>query len=216
MTSRAGKVHLKCTPDQLRATGILLDDAVAKASLDLPAIFGNNHPVEIEIGPGKGSFLLRRATARPEINFLAVEWARQYALYVADRALRAGLGNVRALCADAEAFIRQVTDQSLLRMHIYFPDPWPKRKHLRRRLLKPAFLRQARRCLRIGGWLGMVTDHEDYARQIHLALSVIEDMAVIPFFTPTGGEGAVVGTNFENKYAADGKRFHAFAALRYR
>jgi tRNA (guanine-N7-)-methyltransferase len=216
MTSRAGKVHLKSTPEELRAAGALLDDAVAKTPLDFPTLFGNRHPVELEIGPGKGSFLLRRAAARPEINFLGVEWARQYALYVADRAVRAGLVNVRTLCADAEAFIRQVPDQSLLRIHIYFPDPWPKRRHLRRRLLKPAFLRQAKRCLRIGGWLGMVTDHEDYARQIRSALSVIEGMAKISFFTPTGGEGAVVGTNFENKYAADGKRFHAFAALRYR
>ena len=215
MRSQSGKVRLKATPDELRDTGILLDDSIADAPVDLPALFGNPRPAEIEIGPGKGAFLFRRARQRPEMNLLGVEWVPNYAWYVADRARRAGLDNIRMLCADAEALFKDcLADRSVQRVHIYFPDPWPKRKHWRRRLVKVPFLEQVRRVLRMGGWLSLVTDHEGYFRQMQKALAATEGLAVQEFSNSDGPW--LVNSNFERKYAAEGKSFHATAALRYR
>ncbi|MHC4715543.1 MAG: tRNA (guanosine(46)-N7)-methyltransferase TrmB [Planctomycetota bacterium] len=215
MRSRSGKVRLKSTPEQLRRDGVLLDESLAEGSVDLAALFDNDHPVELEVGPGKGAFLLRRARERPEINFLGVEWVRAYAWYVADRARRGGLTNVRTLCADAEALFRRgLPDRSVQRVHIYFPDPWPKRKHRRRRLVKVPFLADVRRVLRLGGGLALVTDDEDYFRQMRLAVAVTDGLAV-QVFSPASGAW-LVDTNFERKYAAEGKRFFATQAVRYR
>jgi tRNA (guanine-N7-)-methyltransferase len=199
----------------LQELGFLLDSSLAEKPLDFTAIFGNTLPVELEIGSGKGSFLLRRANQRPEINLLGVEWVQKYACYAADRARRAGLENVKLLCADAAGLFKNaLPDRSLWRVHIYFPDPWPKTKHHRRRLIQPEFLRQVRRALKLGGWLGIVTDHADYFRQISSAVSAVRGLARVPFH-PQAQDGELVGTNFERKYSADGKKFYSLAALRY-
>jgi len=89
MRSRPGrKLRLKSSPEELRAASILLDDAVADGPINLAVIFGNSRPVEIEIGSGKGAFLLHRASSRPEINLLGIEWLAGYAAFAADRAYR--------------------------------------------------------------------------------------------------------------------------------
>ena len=215
MKSRPGKVRLKTTPAELRAAGVLLELPRAGVRLDLAALFGNARPVEIEVGPGKGAFLLRRAAERPETNLLGVEWIRSYAAYAADRAYRAGAANIRVLCADAgEVFRSHLPARSAWRVHIYFPDPWPKRRHRRRRLIGAAFMRDACRALRIGGWLGVVTDDAEYFRQIRQALWATGGLAEVSFAPERSG--ALAGSNFANKYAACGKDFQAVAAIRYR
>ena len=214
MRSRGGKVHLKTDPAALKAAGILLDAPPADQKVSLRAVFGNNLPVEAEIGSGKGAFLLRRAKRRPEINLLGIEWVPAYAHYVADRALRAGLANVRVLCADAARLFNQLPDRCLWRIHIYFPDPWPKRKHLRRRLLNARFLAHMYRVLRPGGWLGIVTDHRDYFQHIRRDLSKVPRLAVVSF-PASNKAGFLVGSNFEAKYAAKGKSFYTIAAVKY-
>ncbi|HET6428550.1 MAG TPA: tRNA (guanosine(46)-N7)-methyltransferase TrmB [Phycisphaerae bacterium] len=215
MRSRSGKVHLKATPEELRRCGILLEDLPPGRPFDPQAPFGNRRPVEIEIGTGKGAFLLRRAQQRPEINFLGIEWVPNYACYVADRARRAGLANVRLLRADAETLFKaSLPDRSALRIHIYFPDPWPKRKHWSRRLVKVPFLADVRRVLQWGGQLALVTDHEGYFRQIRMALELTDGLVVQEFISLE--PSWLVGTNFERKYAAAGKRFFATAAMRCR
>lgn len=217
MRSRSGKVRLKATPEALLAGGALLPDPVPTETLDLRTVFGNDRPVEIEIGPGKGAFIIRRASHRPEINFLGVEWVRPYAMYVADRAVRAGLTNVRSLCADASLLVaRQLAPTSVWRVHVYFPDPWPRRRHRDRRLVTAAFLANVRRVLIPGGWLGIVTDHHDYFRQIRRAMDVTEGFSEVPFRPRGDGEGWLVGSNFERKYAGAGRTFHGLAAVRLR
>lgn len=197
--------------------GILLADPDPSRSLDLRAIFGNSRPVELEIGSGKGTFLITRAAARPELNFLGIEWAKAYAAYAADRARRAGLDNVRLLSADAaDCVARRFLPGSLWRIHVYFPDPWPKRRHHRRRLVQPVFLTAAHRCLRIGGQLIIVTDHLDYFRRIRFLLANAEGFAVIPIPQMTDQEGELVGTNFERKYISQGRPFYAEARMRIR
>jgi tRNA (guanine-N7-)-methyltransferase len=202
------------------AAGVLLDPGEAKreAPFDFAEMFGNPRPVELEIGAGKGTFLVARARARPGLNFLGVEWARKYCHHGADRAGRWGLTNVRMIRADAELLVkRRVPDASLLRAHIYFPDPWPKRKHVRRRLIQPPFVDLLRRKLMIGGVLAVVTDHTEYARQIAWVLDQQPGLARVSFpRTHSAADGEIVGTNFERKYIAQGRRFFARAVIRLR
>jgi len=182
--------------DTWDTANILLGDSVTKGPVDFDTIFGNARPVEIEIGTGKGTFLLERARARPEVNFLGIEYARPYCYYAADRFRRHGLTNVRMLHADAGHFFKIcLPSESLLRVHIYFPDPWPKRRHHRRRLFRPPFLADIRRVLCVGGLLIIVTDHMGYFDQIRNVLAACgEGLATIPMPGMTDAEGEIVGT----------------------
>ncbi len=150
------------------------------------------------------------------MNFLAVEWVMPYAAYVADRAMRAGLENVRLISADAEQlFKKALADKSVWRLHVYFPDPWPKTKHHRRRLIKPPFVAQIHRVLQIGGQVSVVTDHEEYFAQVQRVFDHQRGLIQLAVPTPTGPSG-YVGTNFEKKYLAGGRSFFALSAIRYR
>jgi tRNA (guanine-N7-)-methyltransferase len=200
------------------AGGILLDEAVAKGPVDLEAIFGNRRPVEVEIGTGKGTFLLARASARPELSFLGIEWARAYAIHAADRLRRAGLSNVRMIRCEAAHFFKVCLAEapgSLWRVHVYFPDPWPKQKHHRRRLIQRPFVEHVRRALRHGGQLIIVTDHLDYFRHIQRVVGGVAGLAAAPMPRMAGREGEVVGTNFERKYIAQGRPLYKLVRLRY-
>jgi len=196
--------------------GVMLPESFAAGPADLRAAFGNSRPAEVEIGSGKGTFLLARAAARPEVNFLGIEWARAYCLYAADRLRRARLPNVRMLRADAAAFFRScLPDACLLRVHIYFPDPWPKQRHHRRRIIQPRFLVDARRTLQPGGQLIVVTDHLDYFRQIRQLLTDFPGLATTPMPRMADKAGELVGTNFERKYIAQGRAFFSLARMRH-
>ena len=95
------------------------------APIDWPALFGNNHPVELEVGFGKGLFLLTAALANPDVNFVGVEVVRKYQLFTATRLAKRQVPNVRLACADARLFLRDcVAAASVQAVHVYFPDPW--------------------------------------------------------------------------------------------
>jgi tRNA (guanine-N7-)-methyltransferase len=195
----------------------MLGDSVLQQPLNFEAIFGNDRPVEVEIGSGKGTFLVARAQARPELNFLGIEYAGAYCRYAADRLRRRGLTNVRMLCADAGKFFGScLQPASVWRVHVYFPDPWPKRRHHRRRLIQRPFVARAREVLRIGGQLIVVTDHMGYFEHIRRVLENAEGLAGVPMPKMAEAEGELVGTNFERKYIAQGRPFYAMARLRYR
>jgi len=197
--------------------GVLLDESLVAPGrrIDFAELFGNARPVEVEIGVGKGSFLLARVSARPEMNFLGIEWARAYCQYAADRIRRAGLANAKMLRADAVTVFRScLEERSLWRVHIYFPDPWPKRRHHGRRLIQDAFLDDVRRALRPGGQVIIVTDHQDYFRHIQAVLARAGGWATVPFPRMSDGK-ELVGTNFERKYIAQGRRFYSVARMRY-
>ena len=130
---------------------------------DLCALFGRQAPVELEIGFGKGFFLVCAAQARPEVNYLGVEIDRGLELYVAGRIAKRGLRNVRLIRADARVLVRDyLADDVLAAMHVYFPDPWWKKRHAKRRLFSPEFARQCARVLVPGGALHIASDVEDY------------------------------------------------------
>jgi len=182
---------------------------------DLSALFDRSRPLELEIGSGKGTFLLARAASRPDVNFVGIERAKAYCHYAADRVRRARLDNVRMLDVDATDVVEHLQDASLLRVHVYFPDPWPKRKHHLRRTLSLAFLRELARILQVGGELLIVTDHLDYFLQLRRSLSYVAGLAPITFPTMADEGRELVGTNFERKYIAQGRAFYSTAMLKY-
>ena len=121
-----------------------------------------DRPFELEIGSGKGTFLIQEAPHRPEHNFLGIEWMMAFWRYAADRARRRGMQNVRMLHADAVEFIRQrVASESIHTFHLYFSDPWPKSRHHRRRVVQDATLQEFHRVIEPGGTLRIVTDHDE-------------------------------------------------------
>lgn len=186
--------------------------------LSWAAIFGNDHPVELEIGAGKGTFLLAIAQALPEHNYVGIEWAKAYADFAADRLRRHGTANARMVHAEATWWLRcHVPDASLTAVHVYFPDPWPKTRHHKRRLIQLPFLKEVHRMLIPGGKLRLVTDHADYFAHMQETLAAQTDLKVVEFDSPVplkanAPAGSIVGTNFERKYIAEGRSFHATAA----
>ncbi len=122
-----------------------------------------DRPLEIEIGSGKGTFLLAHGAEHPGTNLLGIEWAKEFYAYAADRVRRAGLPNVRMLHADATEFLHWRCPDGVARViHLYFPDPWPKSRHHKRRTVQDRFLADAWRVLEPGGALRIVTDHDEY------------------------------------------------------
>jgi tRNA (guanine-N7-)-methyltransferase len=183
----------------------LLPERALPAPLDWAAIFGNDGPVEIEIGSGKGTFLADAAVLRPETNFLAVELAGPFAEHVRDRVRRRDLRNVRVVRAEASGFLeRHVPPGSVRVIHVYFPDPWPKKRHHKRRLVAPRFAAVAARALEPGGELRFVTDHEEYFQE---AMAVL---AETPGLAPGRIEPGEMDdlTNYERKYRAEGRPIH--------
>jgi tRNA (guanine-N7-)-methyltransferase len=187
--------------------------------------------LEIEIGCGKGGFLLQQSRAQPGTNFLGIEWAGEFYAYTADRVRRAtpALENVRVLHADAGEFLRWRCLSEIVRViHLYFSDPWPKRRHHKNRVVQDRFLAEVWRVLEPGGELRVVTDHDElwewdmehFRRWTAAggAAGVPAGLAaagVAPFemltFTPPEWveEGEVVGTNYERKFTNEVKRPHA-------
>lgn len=177
-------------------------------------------PLELEIGSGKGTFLLQHGESHPDINILGVEWAGEFYAYAADRIRRRGLGNVRILYGDAAEFLRWRMPEGILRtIHLYFSDPWPKRKHHKNRVVQDRFLADAHRALQPGGELRIVTDHDEYWEWMeeHFArwTAPLDGYAEPPFErlafgrAASASEGELVGTNFERKYRVEGRPFHA-------
>ncbi len=137
----------------------------------LQQIFARTAPVVLEIGFGNGEHLLARAQAEPEKDFLGVEVHRPGAGRVMNRAQAAGLRNLRVACVDAVEVLRDwLPERSLSEIVVYFPDPWPKKRHHKRRLVQPPFASLAASRLAGGGLLKLATDWADYATHMRAVL----------------------------------------------
>lgn len=194
--------------------GISLKPENLDGKIDFARLFGRPGPVHIEIGSGKGTFLVSQAQAQPDDNFLGIEWAGRYYRYAVDRIGRWDLANVRIIRTDAAVFLAEsVPDDSVVCFHIYFPDPWHKKRHNKRRLICPANLENFIRCLKTGGQLRLATDHVDYFEQMKTVLTGRSDqLEEIDFIRPTGArEGEYAGTNFERKYIKDQRPIYTIA-----
>lgn len=132
---------------------------------DAAGVFGREAPTELEVGSGKGLFLATAATAHPERNFLGTEVVPKYARFAAARCVKRELANVRVVAGDAMRLLAEwIPDASLAAIHAYFPDPWWKKRHHKRRVFKPSFVRDVERALVPGGSLHFWTDVEEYFR----------------------------------------------------
>ena len=130
---------------------------------DSAALFGREAPLEVEVGSGKGLFLAGASQLYPDQNFLGIEIAYKYARFAAARLAKLESSNAIVVCGDGLAlFNKWIPDSSLAAVHVYFPDPWWKKRHRRRRVLNEAFLKDVERTLLPGGLLHFWTDVEEY------------------------------------------------------
>ncbi len=184
--------------------------APAAAPLDWKAVFGNDHPVEIEVGFGKGLFLVTAGEGCPGTNFLGIEIERKYTLFTATRLAKRKLANVRVLCTDARAFFRdRVAAASVQAVHVYFPDPWWKKRHQKRRLFTEEFAAQCARVLRPGGHLYLVSDVEEYFGIMKGLLAQHARLRELPPPDPKAPRHDLdYLTNFERKYRKEGRPIH--------
>jgi tRNA (guanine-N7-)-methyltransferase len=203
MTRMTNDLRVAVEPDEL-------------SGLSWAALFGNERPVELEIGTGKAGFLLERARAHPERNFLGIERAGEYYRFAVDRMQRWKVPNVRMLRIDAEHFMRVLCPRdSVLALHVYHPDPWPKKRHHKRRLFRKPFVDAAAACLVPGGRIAVQTDHADYFEQIRAVLLAHTELVEVPFDDPDFGvEAERVATNFAVKYLREGRQLYQIAVRR--
>jgi tRNA (guanine-N7-)-methyltransferase len=166
----------------------------------------------VEIGFGRGEFLLDLAASAPGTAFVGVEYSFKRTLKLARRLARTPLRNVRLVEAAAEDLVRDaLPDAGVSRFWINFPDPWPKKRHGKRRLIQPAFVALLARRLALGGRLDVATDHADYAGWIHEVLSaepLLENSyAPGPFRRSVDDRKP---TAYELEWRALGRDFHFF------
>lgn len=136
-------------------------------TFDIEALFGRAAPTVLEIGFGNGDSLVAQAAAHPDWNFIGIEVHEPGVGHCLLRIRDRELSNLRLICQDAiEVLERQLPEHSLDRINLYFPDPWPKKKHHKRRILQPPFLGLCARALRPGGTLHIATDWANYAEHI--------------------------------------------------
>jgi tRNA (guanine-N7-)-methyltransferase len=152
--------------------------------IDFVGVFGRRAPVTLEIGFGNGESLAQQAQAQPERDFIGVEVHRPGVGHLLGEIERRGLENVRVLVDDAVNVLeRRTPPSSLDAVQIFFPDPWHKKRHHKRRLIQPAFLRLVASRLKPGGALHLATDWRDYAEHMSAALAETRDM-----FEPEGAQ----------------------------
>jgi len=169
----------RLTPAQERAFATLWPkygiDWEPNTPLDLPALFGNLRPVYLEIGFGNGETLAEMAARHPERNYLGVEVHAPGVGHLLLEIERRGLGNLHLLQRDAVELLKSgLPPASLAGVYLFFPDPWPKKKHHKRRILTPGFVELLARVIRPGGRFHAATDWEHYAYKMLDVLSTAD------------------------------------------
>ena len=192
-------------------SALRLDAEAAAGGIDWRAAFGRDGRIEVEIGIGKGRFLLAVAQARPDVLHLGIEWSNEYLRIAEARAERAGLENIRFVRLDAADFVRRaIPADSVSAYYVFYPDPWPKKRHQKRRFLQKVNADAMARTLRPGGWLHVATDHDDYWAAAEPMLDAHPAFARLPEFGgpefPLPVDGPL--TNFEAKYEVEGRSRH--------
>jgi tRNA (guanine-N7-)-methyltransferase len=194
---------------KIEAPELRLDPDRAVEAVDWLKVFGAEGPVEVEIGIGKGRFLIAAAAARPGVLHLGVEWANKYLRIAESRAVKRGLKNIRFVRVDAREMVHNaIPSGSVSAYYIFYPDPWPKKRHQKRRFLQKETALHLSRTLEPGGMLHVATDHEEYWESIEPLLdrhAAFERLAEFggPRF-PLEVDGLM--TNFEEKYLKQGRR----------
>lgn len=158
-----------------------------KELIDWQALFGRIAPNVIEIGFGMGHSLLTMAMQHPEQNYLGIEVHRPGVGAILAGIEKAGITNIRVCCTDAVDLLeKQIAEQSVDTVQLFFPDPWPKKRHQKRRIVQPEFMTQVIRVLKPGGRFIMATDCENYAQQ---ALSLLN---MLPYLKNEADNGQFI------------------------
>jgi tRNA (guanine-N7-)-methyltransferase len=171
--------------------------------IDLTKLFPKPQPLEVELGSGDGSFLANYASLHPDRNFIGTERLLGRIRKMERKGKRAGLVNLRGVRIESSYFLGFLLPrESATALHVYFPDPWPKLKHRRHRLVNEAFPALAHQALGAGGRIYLRTDHEEYFEQMAIVF------AGSPLFrlTETPEELRAVATDFERDFQAQGIR----------
>lgn len=208
--SRARKTDIpgrdyRTNPEEARAQGwpALFAQSMPAADAALPPV--------VEIGFGRGEFLVHLAGQTPQRAHIGIEVSFKRALKMARRLARMQLHNVRLLNLPAENALPLFAPQSVAAFWVNFPDPWPKKRHHKNRLLQAPLVRQLALRLIPGGMLHAATDHEQYAQQIHEVLSIealLQNMhAPRPFAREAPGRRR---TAYEEMWRAEGRALHFF------
>jgi tRNA (guanine-N7-)-methyltransferase len=181
------------------------------APFDAAREFSRRAPLEVELGSGKARFLIETARAAPAHDFLGLELSLAYYRICRDRLERAGASNARVVRADARRFVElALAPGSVRAFHVYFPDPWPKKRQRKRRLLDGVALEILSSRLEPGGTLRIATDHADYAAAIgplSESVSGLEPLKWTDLPTPPA-------THYELKYRAEGREIWRFLLRR--
>ena len=181
------------------------------ALLDWSTWFPAQQPIEIDLGAGDGSFVTARARAHPDVNFVAVERLLGRARKIGKKALRHGFSNLRVLRMESFYTVKWLIPAgSVSAFHLLFPDPWPKKKHHKHRIIRGEFLTTVERALVSGGCFFAATDHEEYFSEILEAfhrrpgwkIHLMENQGWFP-----------EKTDFELSFLSEGKKINRMKAI---
>lgn len=202
----------RLTPQQ--AERWLIPSPAPNSYLNFQILFGNNQPVEMEIGFGKGSFIVTSAELNPNINYFGLEHEKKYAFHTASRLNKRSIENCKILAADGSKILNlNVMPGSLHALHLYFPDPWWKTRHHKRRIMSPIFLNCVARSLGQGKKFHMATDVPEY---FHNTLKIIENNLSLKLFKVWHSirlsNTNLIATNFERKAYTQGRTVYRLIA----
>ena len=172
--------------------------------LDFKTLFDNDNEVILEIGFGNGESLLQQAINQPQYNFIGIEVHGPGVGHLIHEAHTRDVHNIKVIRHDAvEVLEKQLADASIKQLQLFFPDPWHKKRHHKRRIIKPAFIELVNQKLKPGGCFHMATDWQHYAQQM------LEEMDNTEYFRNISGEGNYSGSKgarCETKFERRGKR----------
>lgn len=171
------------------------------APLAVAGLFARPQPLEVELGSGDATFLVEYARRHPTVNFLGVERLLGRLQKLDRKGRRLGLTNLRGVRIESAYFLQYLLPpRAAAALHVYFPDPWPKKKHRRLRLINGNFPALARRALVSGGTVFLRTDDADYFQQMNEVFAAAKEFAKIE--TPSAL--AEITTDFERDFNAQG------------
>jgi len=184
------------------------EEGESQSPLDVKELYGNDNPLEVDVGSGKGRFLVARARANPRTNYLGIERQPGRIFSTAKKAYRHGLCNVRLARVEAFGGIGDLlAPASVSVFYIFFPDPWPKRRHHRRRLVNPEFMNLLHSRLTAGGIIHFASDHTEYAAVVEKLFAADERFEAIDPFVPSDDEK----TDFERLFTSQDKPINRFS-----
>ena len=176
---------------------------------DITAFFNHDVSLEVEIGCGKGKFLLECAAENPGVNFLGIDRVAKWMKTGAQKGEKRNLTNLKFLKAEIRELLQQFPEESVSVFHVYFPDPWPKRRHWKRRLVNASFLELLHSRLKPGALVEIATDHSDYFTEIRKAAAQTE--VLWKNIRESVGErlrNEMIRTNYELKFQTAGKKIY--------